>query len=84
VLTTPKDVPHTFRAGPRGVRWIIATTSGRFEEFVRQASRPAAGPGLPPALEPTAAQAADFARLAAENGIVILGPPGMLPTDLDV
>jgi len=39
---------------------------------------------LPPAPDgpPSPEQAAAFTRAAAENGIEILGPPGVLPTDL--
>jgi len=48
-----------------------------FGQFLRAASDPAPGAELPPAGRP--ADPAALAEAAAEYGIEILGPPGMLP-----
>ena len=80
-LRAPRGIPHAFRVDSAGARMLV--TSARFEEFVRAASRPADVPLLPHVDgPPRPEQAAADARAAAENGIEILGPPGMLPTDL--
>jgi quercetin dioxygenase-like cupin family protein len=83
-VTAPKGIPHTFRVdSAQGVRALVMTSPGRFEDFVRAVSRPAALPERPVATEPpTIEQIEAFTRGAIENGIEILGPPGMLPTDL--
>ena len=65
----PPRVPHTLRAGPDGVRYLLIV-GGRFEAFVRAV----AALGEPDPERLTA--------VAAEHGIDILGPPGMLPTEL--
>ena len=79
----PKGIPHTFRVdSPQGARAIVVTSPGRFEDFVRAVSRPAAVTTRPEVTEPpTHEQIEAFTRGAIENGIEILGPPGMLPTD---
>ena len=74
-------VPHTYRvtsAGP--ARWLAAASPAGFEEFVEAFGEPADELSLPPPGE-----SPDVDRLvavAAEHGIDILGPPGMLPRDL--
>ena len=77
----PRDVPHTYRVGNRGARWLV-TTPGKFEDFVRAASRPADRQEVPPRIAPTPAQSDALAAAARESGLTILGPPGMLPTEL--
>jgi mannose-6-phosphate isomerase-like protein (cupin superfamily) len=80
----PKRVPHTYRVtSQEGARWLVTTAPGSFESFVVAASRPADSPSLPPASDPpTHDQIEAFKALALEHGIEILGPPGMLPTEL--
>jgi quercetin dioxygenase-like cupin family protein len=68
-LLAPPKVPHTLRAGSDGVRYLLIV-GGRFEAFVRAV-------GALDAQDP-----ARLAAVAAEHGIDILGPPGMLPTEL--
>ena len=68
-LLAPKRIPHTLRVGEGGARWLVAAAPAGFEAFVRAVA--AATP------EPE-----ELSRLAAEHGIDILGPPGMLPSDL--
>lgn len=78
----PRGVPHTYRVGPDGARWVVATSPGRFEGFVRAVSRPAETATLPPAAQPTQEQVAAVAAAARQHGIELLGPPGTLPTQL--
>jgi hypothetical protein len=68
-LLAPPKVPHTLRAGPDGARYLLIV-GGRFEAFIRAV----AALGEPDPIELT--------RIADEHGIDILGPPGMLPTEL--
>src|SRR5215471_15412183 len=61
----PKGVPHTYRVESERARWLVVTTNGDFEGFVRAAGRPAAAKVLPdPAGPPTAEQQEAFAELA--------------------
>jgi quercetin dioxygenase-like cupin family protein len=70
-------VPHTYRVeSPEGGRWLVVTTHGEFERFVRAVSRPAERPDLPePQGPPTPEQAEALAVAAREHGIELLGPP---------
>jgi quercetin dioxygenase-like cupin family protein len=65
----PRGIPHTLRTGADGARSLVASTPARFEAFVRAVG--AANPGPE-----------ELTRIADEHGIEILGPPGMLPSDL--
>ena len=67
-LFAPPRFPHTLRMGERGARYLVIAGEG-FETFVRGALD-----GAPDPVEMT--------RLAAKHGIDLLGPPGMLPTEL--
>jgi hypothetical protein len=60
-------VPHTYRAGDDGARWLVSSTPAGFEHFVAGAA----------ALEAPTPDA--VAAVAAEHDIEILGPPGALP-----
>lgn len=72
----PKGVPHAFTAvSPEGVRLLTLTAGPDFEGLLRDASRPAEGPGLPEAIEPTPEMQADLARIAAAHRIDLIGPP---------
>jgi hypothetical protein len=55
----------------------LVTTDGRFGAFTRAAGRPALRAELP---EPDVP--GDLASIAAAYGITLLGPPGMLPSQL--
>jgi quercetin dioxygenase-like cupin family protein len=76
-LLAPKGVPHTYRVeSPDGARWLVVTTGGDFERFMRELSRPAAGPGLPsPQGPPTPEQQDALARAGRPRGIEVVGPP---------
>lgn len=72
----PKGVPHTYRVESEQARWLVVTTNGDFESFVRAAGRPAADAVLPePSGPPTAEQQETFAELAREHAIDLVGPP---------
>jgi len=78
-LVAPRGVPHTYRA-ETAVRALVISAPAGFEQFVRTAGTPAQAPTLPPADLPFDPEA--LGRTAAEYGIEILGPPGMMPADL--
>jgi mannose-6-phosphate isomerase-like protein (cupin superfamily) len=74
----PRDVPHTYRVESEQARWLVIKSPAGFERFVRTAGEPAPSDELPPPGRPF--DPAASAQTAAEYGIDILGPPGMLPT----
>jgi quercetin dioxygenase-like cupin family protein len=76
-ILAPKGVPHTYRVdSPEGARWLVITTRGDFERFVRALSRPAERPELPtPQGPPTPEQADALAASAREHGIELVGTP---------
>ena len=75
----PHGVPHTYRAGEEGGVSSSRRRRGRScrscARRVRPRARGAAGGGR-------AAGRERLARIAAAHGITILGPPGMVPSDL--
>ena len=76
----PKGVPHTYRVtSETPARFIVTSSTGEFAAFVQAYGVPAERPELP---EPGAPDVERLGRLAAEHGIDLLGPPGMLPADL--
>jgi quercetin dioxygenase-like cupin family protein len=76
-LLAPKGVPHTYRVeSSDGARWLVVTTGGDFERFVRELSRPVERPGLPaPQGPPTPEQEEALAAAARKYGIELVGPP---------
>jgi hypothetical protein len=80
-LNAPRGVPHTFRvSSPDRARWLVTSAPAGFEAFVRDYGELAARDELPVLDGPP-----DVERLvatAADHGIEILGPPGMLPSEL--
>ena len=68
-VLAPQQIPHTVRVGDGRARWLVIA-GPRFEAFVRAVG------------ELTSSGPEHLARLAAEHGIELLGPPGMLPADL--
>jgi quercetin dioxygenase-like cupin family protein len=74
----PRGVPHTFIVSSEQARFLLVVEPAGFEGFVRALGQPAQELVMPPpATEPP--DVATMARLAAEYGIEILGPPG-IPT----
>ncbi len=75
-LLAPKDVPHTYCVTSDRARWLVVTTNGDFERFVRELSRPAETAELPPpAGPPSAEEQRLLAEAAARHGIELIGPP---------
>jgi quercetin dioxygenase-like cupin family protein len=74
----PRGIPHTYRVESDRARWIVINSPAGFEQFLRAASEPAPRAELPPAGRP--GDTAELARAAADQGIEILGPPGVLPS----
>jgi hypothetical protein len=66
-VLAPRGVPHTYRVGDTPARWLVTSSPAGFERFVAAVSASAT------------ADPAELGRLAAEHGIEILGPPGVLP-----
>jgi mannose-6-phosphate isomerase-like protein (cupin superfamily) len=73
----PQGVAHTYRVESEpGARWLVVTARGDFEALVRAAARPAEAPEPPPpAGPPSPEQREAFSHLAAEHGMLLLGPP---------
>ncbi len=76
----PHGVPHTYRTGDAGAVYLVTSLPGGLVAFVREVGEPAARPELPVLDGPPDGER--LGRIAASHGITILGPPGMLPTDL--
>ena len=72
-----RGVPHAYRVESEQARWLVINSPAGFEQFLRAASEPAPSAELPPPGRPFDPGA--LAQTAAEYGIEILGPPGMLP-----
>jgi quercetin dioxygenase-like cupin family protein len=76
-ILAPKGVAHTYRVeSPDGARWLVITTRGDFERFVRALSRRAERSELPsPQGPPTTEQADVLAAAGRAHGIEFVGPP---------
>jgi quercetin dioxygenase-like cupin family protein len=71
----PKGVPHTYRVLSQQARWLVVTTHGDFERFVREAARPAQAAELPPLAGPlTLEEQKALGELALRHGIELIGP----------
>ena len=73
----PQGIPHTYRVESPSARWLVYCAPARFDGFVRAVSDPAPAEELPPRGRPFDPE--QFAAIAAEHGIELLGPPGTLP-----
>lgn len=72
----PKGVPHSFRVESEdGARFLAITRGGDFEAMVRRVARPATAASLPDVMVPTPEMQAGLARICAEHGIDLVGPP---------
>jgi mannose-6-phosphate isomerase-like protein (cupin superfamily) len=76
-LLAPKGVAHTYRVeSPDGARWLLVTTRGDFERFMREVSRPAEHPELPGSQGSLPPEQEDaFAEAARRHWIDLVGPP---------
>ena len=72
----PRGIPHTFTVISEQARFLLVTEPAGFEEFLRALAEPAARLEIPPAPSAPPDMTA-VAKLAAEHGIEILGPPGI-------
>jgi quercetin dioxygenase-like cupin family protein len=70
----PRGVPHGFTVVSDGARFLTVTRGG-FEAMLRAASRPAEHGGLPDNTAPTLLEQEALARVCAEHGIDLIGPP---------
>jgi hypothetical protein len=77
MVLTRKGIPHTYRIESRsGGRWLIVTTHGDFERFVRELGRPAPAAELPKvAGPPTAEEMEALGATAMRHHIQLVGPP---------
>ncbi len=81
-FVAPGRIPHSYRVESEdGARWVTMTPRGCYERFLRTVSTPVGAGGSGPG-PMTLNEAVAFTAAAARHGIEILGPPGMLPTDL--
>ncbi len=72
----PRNIPHTFVVSSPRARFLLVAEPAGFETFMRALAEPARTLDVPP--PPSGPP--DFERLAkvaAEHGIEILGPPGI-------
>ena len=74
----PLNVPHTLRAGDEDTHALLISSPAGFAELVARAGTPAHL--VTPATEPDLAL---FQAVTTELGDVTLGPPGMVPAELD-
>lgn len=75
-VIAPKGLPHSFRVESKeGATCLTITQGADFETMLRAASRPAQAAALPPQAAPTPEAIAMLTRLAADNGIDIVGAP---------
>ena len=72
----PRGIPHTYRVTSDAPAVVLVTADG-FAGFLREAGVPAERHELPVLDGPPDAER--LARVAADHGITLLGPPGMLP-----
>ncbi len=80
----PQGVPHTYRVtGEQSARWFVSSTPARFGRMVAAYAEPTDAVSLEQ-IEPSPPDLDRLGALAAENGIQLLGPPGMLPSELAV
>jgi quercetin dioxygenase-like cupin family protein len=77
VFLAPKGVPHTFRVeSAAGGRYVIVTTHGHFEGFVRELSRRAERAELPaPSGPPSPEQMQAMGAASVRHNAEIVGPP---------
>ena len=80
-LNAPHGVPHTYRVtSPAPAVWLASTAHSHFASFVREAGVRAQRHELPVLDGPPDAER--LARVAAAHEITLLGPPGLLPSEL--
>jgi mannose-6-phosphate isomerase-like protein (cupin superfamily) len=73
----PMNTPHAIEAGPDGAHALQISSPAAFAELVARAGTPARLANAETELDVEL-----FEQVTTELGDVILGPPGMLPTEL--
>ena len=73
----PMNTPHAIEAGPNGAHALQISSPAAFAELVARAGTPARLASAETELDMEL-----FEHVTAELGDVILGPPGMLPSEL--
>ena len=75
-LLAPGGVAHSYRVDSDEARWLVVTSHGDFERFVRSFSRPAPNAELPKASGPPSPDEAEALSAACRrHGIELVGPP---------
>lgn len=78
----PQGIPHTYRVTSEdGARWFVSSTPARFGRMVAAYAEPTDAVTLDQ-IEASPPDLDRLGALAAENGIQLLGPPGMKPSEL--
>lgn len=77
-FTIPMGVPHAIKSGSDGARALNISSPAGFAELIARAATP-----LHLATPETELDAELFMAVTEELGDVVLGPPGMIPADLD-
>jgi quercetin dioxygenase-like cupin family protein len=68
----PREVPHTFKAGPGGARALVLLTPAGFERMFQEGGVPAHDPTTPPTDDYDLERVGE---LAARYGMDVVGPP---------
>lgn len=68
----PRELAHTFKAGPSGARALVLLTPGGFEQMFQEGGTPAHDATTPPAEDYDVQQ---VIQLSAKYGMDVIGPP---------
>jgi quercetin dioxygenase-like cupin family protein len=68
----PRELPHTFKAGPGGARALVLMTPAGLEQMFQEGGAPALDPTTPPV---EGYDIETVTRLAAKYGFDVIGPP---------
>jgi quercetin dioxygenase-like cupin family protein len=76
----PRGVPHTYRVtSTEQARWLVTSAPAGIEAFVQEFGRSAEELRLP---DPEPPDIERLIAVTARRGMEILGPPGVLPSEL--
>ena len=70
-VIAPRGVPHTYRVESETAHWLVIGSPAGFDDFVGEVAD--AGEAVGPE---------ELTEISGRYGIQILGPPGMLPTQV--
>jgi mannose-6-phosphate isomerase-like protein (cupin superfamily) len=68
----PRELPHTFKAGPGGARALVLMLPAGLEQMFQEGGVPALDPSTPPVED---YDIETVTRLAAKYGFDVIGPP---------